>query len=79
MLIVQYPMQFSATHVQHRIAQVNVGSTNTTRVHAFHVLYIRIESFNVVADLKVTVFIRRCSEVIRRNIFSMLSDRRKHR
>ena len=43
MLIVQYPMQFSylleilATHVQHRFAQFG-GSTDTTRVHAFHAL-----------------------------------------
>ena len=46
MLTVQYPMQFQypikdlleilATHVQHRLAQANGGSTNTTRVHAFH-------------------------------------------
>ena len=40
MLIVQYPMQFNrpprniSNHVQHRFAQANGGSTNTTRVHA---------------------------------------------
>ena len=37
MLIVQYPMQFLeilATHIQ----QANGGSTDTTRVHAFHAL-----------------------------------------
>ena len=44
MLIVQYPMQFSrppkmsATYDQHRFAKANGGSTNTTRVHAFHAL-----------------------------------------
>ena len=44
MLIVQYPMQFSGplevftTHVQHRFAQVNGGSINTTSAYAFHAL-----------------------------------------
>ena len=41
MLIIQYLMQFSGTtHVQHRIAQANNGSTNTTSVLAFHSLLV---------------------------------------
>ena len=40
MFIIQYPMQFSGPpriltiHFQHRFAQANGGSTDTTRVHA---------------------------------------------
>ena len=29
-------LEILATHVQHRFVQANGGSTNTTRVHAFH-------------------------------------------
>ena len=31
-------LEILAIHVQHRFAQANVGSTSTTRVHAFHPL-----------------------------------------
>ena len=44
LITVQYPMQFSgplrniSKHVQHRFAQADGGSTNTTWVYAFHAL-----------------------------------------
>ena len=43
MIIVQYLLQFSGPprpHVQHHFAQVNGGSTNTTKVHALLTLII---------------------------------------
>ena len=58
--LVHYPIQFSgssrsrdiilATHVQHRFAQLNGGSTNTTRVHAlcpeYHI-YFMVEDWDI--------------------------------
>ena len=47
MLIVQYPMQFSGplSNISNRFAQANGGSTNTTRVLAFHALLLPSEHY----------------------------------